>query len=170
MKRVFLYTIALLFTTIVFGQDNDSSEPESESPQDKLTLSGFTDIYYSYNTNNPGSLGNWGTNGVGRIFDGQHNQIILNIFQTKVTYQNDQLEIVGDLLFGPGAELANFGNSGTAYSIKQAYLAYSVNDDLTFTIGQYGTHIGYELVDAGDNFNYSLSYLFGIQRKKVFRL
>ncbi len=32
---------------------------------------------------------------------------------------------------------------------------------MSFTVGQFGTHIGYELIDAPDNFHYSLSYLFG---------
>lgn len=153
MKRVSLIVLVLFLGVSVNAQDSTNTG--------NLTLSGFTDVYYSYNTNDPGLLGNWGTNGVGRIFDGQHNQIAFNMLQTKLTYESDRLEIVGDLLFGPGAGLANFGNTGTAISIKQAYLAYGFCDDFTFTIGQFGTHIGYELVDAPDNFHYSLSYLFG---------
>ncbi|MCB0737395.1 MAG: porin [Bacteroidetes bacterium] len=63
--------------------------------------------------------------------------------------------------FGPGAELAQFGNTGTSVSIKQAYFKWNADEKLQFTVGQFGTHIGYEVVDAPDNFNYSLSYLFG---------
>jgi len=159
MKKVSFFIAGLLFVSMVHGQDIETVE--TDSSKGNFTFSGFTDIYYSYNTNNPGLLGNWGTNAVGRIFDGEHNQIAFNMLQTKFVYKNKRLEIVGDLLFGPGAELANFGNPGSAIIIKQAYLAYGINDKLTFTIGQYGTHIGYELVDAPDNFNYSLSYLFG---------
>jgi len=159
MKRVSFFVAGLFFASSVLGQETETGG--ADLSKDQVTVSGFADIYYSYNMNNPGLLGNWGTNGVGRIFDGQHNQIAFNMLQTKITYESDRLEIVGDLLFGPGAELANFGNTGTAVLIKQAYLAYAINDKLTFTIGQYGTHIGYELVDAPDNFHYSLSYLFG---------
>jgi len=156
MKKVPIFVVGLFLTSSLIGQET------SKSPLDKVTVSGFMDSYYSYNTNNPGALGNWGTNGVGRIFDGMHNQIAFNMLQTKITYESDRLEIVGDLLVGTGAELANFGNAGSsAVLIKQAYLAYGISDKLTFTIGQFGTHIGYELVDAPDNFHYSLSYLFG---------
>ena len=168
MKRISIIAVGLLLGTSVFAQETieakETTEPETkliEQIEEKITISGFADVYYSYNMNNPGAYGNWGTNGVGRIFDGQHNQIAFNMFQTKFSYESNRLEIVGDLLFGPGAELANFGNTGTAISIKQAYMAYGVSDKLTFTVGQYGTHIGYELVDSPDNFNYSLSYLFG---------
>ena len=117
----------------------------------------------TYNFNDPGLRGNWGTNGVGRIFDGEHNQIAFNMLQTKIAYESDRLEVVGDLLFGPGAELANYGNVplGSAVVIKQAYMAYLLSDKFTFTIGQFGSHIGYEQIDAPDNFNYSLAYLTG---------
>jgi hypothetical protein len=69
--------------------------------------------------------------------------------------------VVADLTFGPNADLGNFGNQGTSRLIKQAYIAYDVTDNISFTIGQFGTHIGYELIDAPLNYNYSLSYLFG---------
>ena len=178
MNKILSLGLGLLLVPAVFGQTsvNESSDqvtvdrqidpstlvrPDTSEIRNKLTISGFVDMYYSYNTNNPGAAGNWGSTGVGRIFDGQHNQIAFNMIQTKFSYQHKGLEVVGDLLFGPGAELANFGNTGTSIAIKQAYVAYNFTDKLKLTGGQFGTHIGYELVDSPDNFNYSLSYLFG---------
>ena len=159
MKRFSFIIVGWFIGASVLAQETATTE--AESIVDKVTISGFMDIYYSYNMNNPGAFGNFGTNGVGRIFDGQHNQIAFNMIQTKVAYTSERLEIIGDLLFGPGGALANFGNTGSSIIIKQAYLAYGINDEWTFSIGQFGTHIGYELVDAPDNFHYSLSYLFG---------
>lgn len=156
MKKGSFLITGLFIASSVLGQ-----EAEADDAKDKVTVSGFVDVYYSYNINDPGSRGNWGTNGVGRIFDGVHNQIAFNMLQTKIAYESERLEVVGDLLFGPAAELANFGNTGSAILIKQAYLAYGLSDKFKFTIGQFGTHIGYELVDSPDNFHYSLSYLFG---------
>ncbi len=121
-----------------------------------FSLAGYVDAYYQLNLNNPESRSN-----TGRIFDLNHDNISLGLAKTMFTYSNDKSEAVLDLTFGPNAELANFGNIGTALAIKQAYFAYNISDALKFTIGQYGTHIGYELIDAPDNFNYSLSYLFG---------
>ncbi len=45
-------------------------------------------------------------------------------------------------------------------AVKQAYWNFKATDKLTFTAGQFGTHIGYEVIDAPINYNYSLSNLF----------
>ncbi|MDX2188942.1 MAG: outer membrane beta-barrel protein [Bacteroidota bacterium] len=49
---------------------------------------------------------------------------------------------------------------GTSAAIKQAYFKYNITDKLSFTVGQFGTHIGYEVIDAPVNYHYSLSNLF----------
>ena len=59
-----------------------------------------------------------------------------------------------DLTFGPNANLGNYGNSAfsTAFAIKQAYFTYKFTDKFSMTAGQFGTHIGYEVIDAPANF------------------
>lgn len=121
-----------------------------------LSISGYVDVGYQYNFNEPKSSMNGG-----RIFDLYHNQFSLGLVQTVVTYTKGRLTGVADLTVGPNADLANFGNEGTAKIIKQAYVSYAFTDKVALTVGQYGTHIGYELIDAPLNFNYSLSHLFG---------
>jgi hypothetical protein len=120
--------------------------------------------------------------GVARAFDKTANQFALGLAQTRFSYKNKSSEMVIDLVFGPNAALGNFGNvplltgyqspiagGGAAYStapyltsmaIKQAYFSYNITEKLSFTIGQFGTHIGYEVIDAPVNFNYTLSNLF----------
>jgi hypothetical protein len=44
--------------------------------------------------------------------------------------------------------------------IKQMYITYDFSPSFKVTAGSFGTHIGYELVDAVDNKNYSMSYAF----------
>lgn len=157
-----LTTIALLITaTNLFCQTNiifKNSEPKSDTVP-SMTLSGAVDAYYLFNTNTPGLRGSWGTSGIGRLIDGEHNQIAFNMLQTMLTYKNKNLTIVGDLLFGPGAEALNYGNNGTSRLIKQAYVEYTLKK-ATFTVGQFGTFIGYEMPETSKNDNYSLSYLF----------
>lgn len=150
MRTIQLFGIIILMSVPSF---NSYAQEESKH---NFSLNGYVDAYYQYNFNKPPSRIN-----SGRIFDLNHDNISLGLAQTKFTYSNDKSEAVLDLTFGPNAELGNFGNIGTALAIKQAYFAYNISDNVTFTIGQYGTHIGYELIDAPDNFNYSLSYLFG---------
>ncbi|MEZ4886320.1 MAG: outer membrane beta-barrel protein [Chitinophagales bacterium] len=150
MKTMRLFGIIFLLSALSF---NVYAQDESKH---NFSLLGYVDAYYQYNLNKPLSRTN-----TGRIFDLNHDNISLGLAKTMFTYSNDKSEAVLDLTFGPNAELGNFGNIGTALAIKQAYLAYNISDAVKFTIGQYGTHIGYELIDAPDNFNYSLSYLFG---------
>ncbi|GAC1372317.1 MAG: hypothetical protein NVSMB30_12940 [Hymenobacter sp.] len=102
----------------------------------------------------------------------------MGLVQTKFAYSNKKSDVVVDLTFGPNAELGNFGNTtgafnlykpqspygaalyGTSAAIKQAYFTYRATPKLSFTVGQFGTHIGYEVIDAPLNYNYSLSNLF----------
>lgn len=133
-----------------------ASELADSLSKPALTISGYVDTYYQYNLNRPAS----GING-GRIFDLPHNNFSLGLVQTVFTYSVKRLNVVADLTFGPNADFGNFGNEGTSRIIKQAYIAYDFTDKLSFTVGQFGTHIGYELIDAPLNANYSLSYLFG---------
>jgi len=34
---------------------------------------------------------------------------------------------------------------GTSAAIKQAYFTYKATEKLSFTVGQFGTHVGYEV-------------------------
>jgi hypothetical protein len=156
MKKTLLLSMAAAFAVAnIANAQEDSTKTVAES-KGALDFSGYVDTYYQYNLNRP-------INGLsqGRIFDLYHNNFSLGLVQTMLTYSKDKVTVVADLTFGPNADLGNFGNAGTARFIKQAYLSYNFTDMLKFTIGQYGTHIGYELIDAPLNFNYSLSYLFG---------
>ena len=45
-------------------------------------------------------------------------------------------------------------------AIKQLFITYSPVEKLTFTLGNFGTHVGYEVIDAPANVNYSTSYMF----------
>ncbi len=165
----------------------EEEKEEAEAP--KLTISGYIDSYYLHAFNNPksGNLmgadqGNpTGLNAgypVGRAFDRVTDQFSLGLVQTKFAYSNSKSDLVIDLTFGPNAELGNFGNTtgstnlwltsnnyvrqmyGTSAAIKQAYFSYKATEKLSFTVGQFGTHIGYEVIDAPINYNYSLSNLF----------
>lgn len=111
---------------------------------------------------------NLGVAGTARAFDQKAGQFSLGFVQTKMQYSNDKSDVVVDLAFGPNPDLGNYGNvlgalgsnTGTALAIKQAYFNWKATDKLTLTAGQFGTHIGYEVIDAPVNYNYSLSNLF----------
>jgi hypothetical protein len=74
-----------------------------------------------------------------------------------------------DLGFGRRAEEFSY-NDGAASSqkngfislssIKQLFVTYSPSSAFKFTFGKFATHVGYEMVDAQANKNYSMSYMF----------
>ncbi|NJC26530.1 porin [Neolewinella antarctica] len=63
---------------------------------------------------------------------------------------------VGQVGFGPRADAAN----GRFPNLQQLFVTYSPSDAITLTMGQFGTFVGYEVIDAVANMNYSTSYLF----------
>lgn len=72
---------------------------------------------------------------------------------------------VADVAFGPRAEAANGGFDAdgkvtTLTAIKQLFVTYSPTDALKFTVGNFSTYYGYEVIDANVNVNYSTSYQF----------
>jgi hypothetical protein len=148
-------------------------EPEPEGP--KFTINGYLDSYYFTNFNKPASRDNMGISGVGRGFDRRVDQFQLGMIQTVMKYTNKKSEMIADIAYGPNGQYGTYGsvpNFGPAYGyaigndtwtsilIKQAYWKYNASDKLSFTMGQFGTHIGYELIEASLNYFYSINHTF----------
>lgn len=150
-------------------------EEEKEAEEGKFSVSGYIDTYYFTNFNKPSSRDNMGQSGVGRGFDRRVDQFQIGMVQTVFKYTNSKSEVVADLAFGPSAQYGNYGNVPnlspaygytlgndvfSAVMIKQAYFKYNATEKLSFTAGQFGTHIGYEYIDAPLNFFYSINHTF----------
>ena len=65
-----------------------------------------------------------------------------------------------DLGVGKRAEEFSYNDKGLATSIKQAFLSYALSPKIKLSAGKWATHVGYELLDAYANRNYSMSYGF----------
>ena len=165
MKKVFLLSSCLLASVVAKSQDTTSTDAG------KFAFSGYLDTYYFGNFNNPKSQSNLGLNGAGvgnaRAFDQRSGMFGIGLVQGKAAFTSDKVDAVMDLTFGPFSDLGNYGNyvgflgsGSTALAIKQAYITLKASSKLSFTAGQFGTHIGYEVIDAPVNYNYSLSNLF----------
>ncbi|WP_461147026.1 porin [Spirosoma pulveris] len=166
MKKVILLLSSLFLGFTAQAQDSTTAAPG------KFTFSGYMDTYYFGNFNNPKSQSNLGLGGAGkagnaRAFDQRAGQFGIGLIQAKAVYSASKVDAVMDLTFGPFSDLGNYGNyigplgpGSTSLAIKQAYITYKATNKLSFTAGQFGTHIGYEVIDAPVNYNYSLSNLF----------
>ncbi len=144
-----------------------------EEAEGKLSFSGYFDTYYFANLNNPSSRNSLGSSGISRGFDRYTGQFQLGMFLTRTSYAYKNTEVVGEIGFGPNVEYGSYGNdfrykwgttvANNTYSsimIKQAYINYKPTEKLTITAGQFGTHIGYEYIDAPLNFHYSINNTF----------
>jgi len=175
MKKVYLAVLMIFGVNLAYSNgekkqtekeaqvaDTPEEAKAEEANKGTLSFSGYIDSYFSANFNKPLSMTNVGASGTSRVFDTRSGQLTLGLVQTMMTYTTDKSEAVVDLAFGPNADMANYGNAlfNTALAIKQAYFTYNFTDKFSMTVGQFGTHIGYEVIDAPVNFNYSLSNLF----------
>lgn len=75
-------------------------------------------------------------------------------------YEADKVGFVADLVFGPRGEDAVFLSQPSTNIVNQLYAYYTVNDALKFTLGNWNTFLGYEVISPVGNFNYSTSYMF----------
>jgi hypothetical protein len=152
LRKLFLAVSATLFLCTVRAQT------DSTAPASSLKISGSVDGYYRYNFSN----GNGGVLGFNNntSFTTSQNTFQLGMASIKAEYTHGKVGGVVDLGFGPRAEEFSYADDNTLMALKQAYVYYSVSDNVKFTFGKFGTHIGYELLDPQLNKNYSMSYMF----------
>jgi hypothetical protein len=175
MKHLLLiFTIAL--SQYVIAQEEQTPKPAEANAKDesgKFTYSGYFDTYYFANLNAPSFRSNLGSSGISRGFDRFPGQFQLGMFLNRMSYAYKNTEVVAEIGFGPNVEYGSYGsdfrykwgsvianNTYTALMIKQAYINYKPSEKWTLTMGQFGTHIGYELIDAPLNFHYSINNTF----------
>jgi hypothetical protein len=126
----------------------------------KVSYSGGLDGYYRYNFNNQPNNYTSFTNSQSSF------ELGMATLKADATAMSGKVGAVVDLGFGRRAEEFSY-NDGEAKNgfaslalLKQAYVSYAPTKKLKFTAGKFATHVGYELLDAQLNRNYSMSYMF----------
>ncbi len=150
LRKILASSITVLISfSAAFAQDS--------TKKGNLTISGSVDAYYRYNFNNAKDSGR--TNNY-TSFTNSQNSFELGMASIKGDYSIGKVDGVIDLGFGRRAEEFSYNESGTLAAIKQAYVSFAPSDKIKFTMGKWGTHVGYELLDAYLNRNYSMDYMF----------
>jgi len=150
MLKKFMVTAALsAVMSPLFAQEPPTTTEETK----QTTISGFVDAYFRYDFNR--NVSNNRTS-----FTNSQNSFELGMASLKLEHTMGKVGFVADLGFGRRAEEFSYNDGGVTQAIKQLYVTYSPKDWLKFTMGSWATHVGYELVDAPANRNYSMSYMF----------
>jgi hypothetical protein len=144
MKNIFTILLALS-ALIITAQD---------SLQSKLSLEGSADIYYRRNISTSNAEITPATSFA------NDNGFSLGMFNLISSYDTKNTGFVADLVFGPRGEDAVFLSTGSSNIINQLYAYWDASDNLTFTMGNFNTFLGYEVISPSGNFNYSTSYMF----------
>lgn len=139
-----LLLILSVVASVAFAQ-------EEEKP--KLDVSGAVDLYYRYD------FAKQAGNNEYTSFANDHNSFSLGMANVILSQNFGKVGFVADIAAGPRADEAN-GGSGSEILIKQLHVTYSPSESVTLTAGNFSTFVGYELIDANGNFNYTTSYLF----------
>lgn len=151
---VVLFSSSNLFAQEVMVDPTDSLAVLVEEEGPSFSLTGYADAYFQQvftdaeGTSDPLSFPTSFTPetrgfGVGNV----------NLLAEKSL---GKVGFVGQVGFGPRALEAN----GAFPNVQQLFVTYAPNDVVTLTLGQFGTFVGYEVIDATANMNYSTSYLF----------
>lgn len=146
--KISLLVINLLWVSYLNAQDSTKAS--------SFKVSGFADIYYRYDFNNPGSKP---YNNL-TSFTNSHNSFELGMASIKGEQTIGKAGLVADIGFGKRADEFSYNDGGSSVAIKQLYVTYAPSQKVKLSLGTWATHIGYELADANLNRNYSMSYMF----------
>jgi len=158
MKKTFRVGLAV---ALMFGATTGlwAAEPMMAA----VSTSGFVDVYYGHNFNNPPSGLNDGSN-----FDFRHDNFSVSLAELVFQKAPDPVGFRIDLNFGETTDwvhCAALSCNGVASPeepyrhVQQAYISW-VGPGIGFDIGKMTTHMGAEVIESKDNWNYSRGLLF----------
>jgi len=148
LRKILIFFLA--FVSFIYATAQDSTKGN-------LTINGSVDAYYRYNFHNAKDSGR--TNNY-TSFTNSQNSFELGMASVKADYAIGKVDGVIDLGFGRRAQEFSYNDEGAMAAIKQAYVSFAASDKVKFTMGKWATHVGYELLDAYLNRNYSMDYMF----------
>lgn len=152
MKKLSIVLVAGLVSQALFCQVIDSSK-HTPLP---VVITGSVDAFYRYDFNNPKTFPyNSFTS-----FTHSNNSFELGMASIRADHSFGKVSATIDLGFGKRAQEFAYNDANTTMAIKQLYVTYAPSAAVKFTFGTWATHIGYEMVDAYLNRNYSMSYMF----------
>jgi len=125
-----------------------------------ITISGSVDAYYRFNGGKDTTGGGFKNSYTSFTKSANSFELGMASLRADATALSGKVTATVDLGFGSRATEFSYNDGAALSAIKQAYVTYSPVSALKFTVGKFATHVGYELLDAPLNWNYSMSYMF----------
>jgi hypothetical protein len=148
LKKILIASAICCNLVPAFAQ-KDSTKKSS------TTITAYVDGYYRALTKDGG-----GSNNNLTSFTNSYNAFKLGMASVKIDQTLGKFTATLDVGAGKRADEFSYNDHDVLTNIKQATLSYAVSDKLKLTAGKFSTHVGYELLDATSNRNYSMSYGF----------
>ncbi len=132
-----------------------------------FNISGFVDAYYGYNFNNPDSRKN-AYAGFPSNFDFEHNTFSLSLGELVIQRDPAPVGFRVDLDFGPTTDFVHCAavncppgaTEETYKNIQQAFVSWATPMGAKLEFGKFVTHMGAEVIESKDNWNYTRGLLF----------
>jgi Putative beta-barrel porin-2, OmpL-like. bbp2 len=138
-----------------------------EDRTSNIDISGFVDVYYSLNFQHPGPAPGIFGNQALRAFDVQADKFSLSMAELVIQKAPGTVPVGFrvDLDYGPSADIVGSFDPGgieVYKEVQQAYVTYvaPIGKGLTIDFGKFVTHMGNEVIESKDNWNYSRGLLF----------
>jgi Putative beta-barrel porin-2, OmpL-like. bbp2 len=162
LRKICFFSMGLLCLARANAQDSTKvAAPPAPDTTKKtsppVTITGSVDGYYRFNFSNP----KFGTNNY-TSFTNSQSSFELGMASLRADHSFGRVSATVDLGFGRRAEEFSYNDGGhpSLFAVKQVYVSYQASSKVKFTMGKWGTHIGYEVLDAYANRNYSMDYMF----------
>ncbi len=149
LRKLYFLSVAFCLPMVILAQTPEKKE-EKKSP---LVFTGSADGYFRSDFS--GTPSNNKTS-----FTNTNNKLASGIISAKADLTLGKFSFTADLGAGKRASEFAYNDKGALSYVKQLYASLTFTDWLKLTAGTWATHVGYEVVDAYVNRNYSMSYMF----------
>ena len=151
------FSLVILSGVLAYSTPGARAQESTAAAASKLDISGFVDAYYSKNLAQPPGR----TNKL-RNFDIAENQFNLSLAEIVVQKKAEPVGFRFDFDFGTTNDVVQPGVTSTLSHTQQAYLTavLPIGSGLTVDVGKFVTHMGNEVIESQNNWNYSRSFLF----------
>ena len=174
MKRFTIKCMLLLFCLAVLSGTTQAAEV-SLKVLDGIEIHSFASSSYTFNFNQPTQRGPNAATNVNRIFDRDHNSFKFDVGELVILRDTPKPGDVGfrtDLTYGFSVPEVTQSTADTGdgqshqFDVQQGYVSYNapIGTGLQVDMGKFITHIGAEVIEGYDgwNYNFSRSFLFGL--------